>query len=71
MAINTSQVYFITFVEEPFKWKRDNTLANKFQTEMKEAMYALIKVHMNHLKEFTEKLAEIGAPIAFFEKYIK
>ena len=76
MAISTSQLYLITSVEKPKNawdalrdhYERD-TLANKlmlkkqyFRTEMKER--TSIENHIKHMKELTEKLAAIGAPIS-------
>ena len=82
MAISTSQLYLITSVEEPKNawdalrdhYERD-TLANKlmlkkqyFRTEMKEG--TSIENHIKHMKELTDKLAAIGAPISDEDKVV-
>ena len=82
MAISTSQLYLVTSFEEPKDaWGalRDHyecdTLANKlmlkkqyFRTEMKEG--TSVEVHMKHMKELTDKLAAIGAPISEEDKVV-
>ena len=82
MAISTSQLYLVTSLEEPKNaWDalRDhyerNTLANKlmlkkqyFRTEMKEG--TSIEAHMKYMKELTDKLAAIGAPISEEDKVV-
>ena len=82
MAISTSQLYLITSVEKPKNpwdalhdhYERD-TLANKlmlkkqyFRTEMKEG--TSIENHIKHMKELTDKLAAIGAPISDEDKVV-
>ena len=76
LAISTSQLYLVTSCEQPREawealrnqFERD-TLANKlllkkqyFRLEMKEG--TSIEQHLKHMKELTERLAAIGAPIA-------
>ena len=76
MAINSSQLYLITSFEQPKDawdalrnhFERD-TLANKlmlkkqyFRTEMKEG--TSVEAHLKSMKELTDKLAAIGAPIS-------
>ena len=82
MAICTSQLYLVTsFEERKDAWDalRDHyerdTLANKlmlkkqfFRTEMKEG--TSIEAHMKHMKELTDKLAAIGAPISEEDKVV-
>ncbi len=75
MAVGTSQLYLITSTESPVEawetlrnhFERD-TLANKlflkkkyFRTEMKES--TTVEDHLKHMKEITDRLAAIGAPI--------
>ena len=75
LAIGTSQLYLVTSCEQPRKaweelrnhFERD-TLANKlflkkqyFRLEMKEG--TSIEKHLKHMKELTDRLAAIGAPI--------
>ena len=76
LAVCTSQLYLITSCEKPKDvWDalRNNferhTLANKlflkkqyFRNEMKEG--TSIETHLKHMKEITDKLASIGAPIS-------
>ena len=76
LAINTAQLYLVTSCEEPQQaWdalKRHferETLANKlflkkqyFRTEMKEG--TSVEQHLKHMKDITDKLAAIGAPIS-------
>ena len=76
MAISTSQLYLITSCECPKEaWNalrnhfERETLANKlflkkqyFRTEMKEG--TSMEVHLKHMKEITDRLAAIGAPIS-------
>ena len=76
MAISTAQLYLVTSCERPKDaWDalRDHfereTLVNKlflkkqyFRTEMKEG--ASMEVHLKHMKEITDRLAAIGAPIS-------
>jgi hypothetical protein len=76
MAVSAPQLYLITSTEEPKEawdtlrnhYERE-TLANKlflkkryFRTEMKEG--ALMESHLKHMKEITDQLAAIGAPIS-------
>ena len=76
MAIGTSQLYLVTSIEHPKEawdalrdhFERD-TLANKlflkkqyFRTEMKER--TSMEAHLKHMKEITDRLAAIGAPIS-------
>ena len=76
LAISTPQLYLVTSCEEPAQawtelknhFERD-TLANKlflkkqyFRLEMKEG--TSIEKHLKHMKELTDRLAAIGAPIA-------
>ena len=70
MAISTSQLYLVTSYDQPKDtWDKlcehfeCKTLANKlflkkqyFRTEM--------EVHLKHMKEISDRLAAIGAPIA-------
>ena len=75
LAVSTSQLYLITSCEQPKDawdvlkkhFERD-TLANKlflkkryFRTEMKEG--TSMESHLKHMKELTDKLAAIDAPI--------
>ncbi len=76
MAIGTPQLYLVTSCEQPKEaWDtlrnhfERETLANKlflkkqyFRTEMKEG--TSMEVHLKHMKELTDRLAAIGAPIA-------
>ena len=76
LAISTSHLYLITSCEKPknaWDMLRDHferkTLANKiflkkqyFRTEMREG--TSIEAHLKHMKEITDKLASIGAPIS-------
>ena len=76
MAISTSQLYLITSCEQPKDAWDDlcnhferSTLANKLmlkkeylRMEMKENIS--IKAHLKKMKELTDKLAAIGAPIS-------
>ena len=72
MAISTSQLYLITSCEEAwdalYNHFERSTLANKlmlkeyFRMEMKENI--TIKAHLKKMKELTDKLAAIGAPIS-------
>ena len=76
LAINTNQLYLVTSCDGPNEaWEalRTNyergTLANKlllkkqyFRAEMKSG--SSIELHLKHMKELTDKLAAIGAPIA-------
>ena len=76
MSISSSQLYPITSCEEParawatlknhFEW---DTLVNKlmlkkqyFRMEMKEG--TSMEVHIKNMKELTDRLAAINAPIA-------
>ena len=76
MAIGTPQLYLVTSCEQP-KEVWDNlcnhfeceTLANKlflkkqyFRTEMKEG--TSVEAHLKQMKEITDRLAAIGAPIS-------
>ena len=75
LAISTPQLYLITSCEKPKDaWDalknhfERGSLANKlflkkqyFRTEMKEG--TSVEVHLKHMKELTDKLAAIGAPI--------
>ena len=76
LAIKTSQLYLVTSYEQPREawdalrnhFERD-TLANKlflkkqyFRMEMKEG--TSIEKHLKRMKELTDRLAAIGAPIA-------
>ena len=82
MAISTSQLYLVTSFDEPKDawgalrdhYERD-TLADKlmlkkqyFRTEMMEG--TSIEAHMKHIKELTDKLAAIGAPISEEDKVV-
>ena len=76
LSVSTTQLYLITTCEEPKdawdtlkKHFERQTLANKlflkkqyFRKEMKEG--TPIDVHLKDMKELTDKLASIGAPIA-------
>ena len=76
LAVCTSHLYLITSVDKPKDaWDalcshfERGTLANKlflkkqyFRTEMKEG--TPIEAHLKHMKEITDKLASIGAPIS-------
>ena len=76
MAVSTPQLYLITSCEEPKEaWDKlrehfeCKTLANKlflkkqyFRTQMQEG--ASIDAHLKHMKEITDRLAAIGAPIS-------
>ena len=76
MAISSSQLYLVTSCEQPKDawdalrnhFERD-TLANKlllkkryFRMEMREGTST--EAHLKHMKELTDKLAAIGAPIS-------
>ena len=76
MAIGTPQLYLVTPCEEPKEawgnlcghFERE-TLANKlflkkqyFRTEMKEG--TSVEAHLKQIKEITDRLAAIGAPIS-------
>ena len=76
MAVGASQVYLITSTEDPraawgalrSHFERD-TLANKlflkkqyFRVEMKEG--TPMEAHLKQMKEITDRLAAIGAPIS-------
>ena len=75
LGISTSQLYLVTSCERPREawealhnhYERD-TLANKlflkkqyFRMEMKEG--TSVEKHLKHMKELTDRLAAIGAPI--------
>ena len=76
MAISTPQLYLVTSCEKPKdawdtlkKHFERETLANKlylkkkyFRKEMKEG--TPMEVHLKEMKEITDKLASIGAPIS-------
>ena len=76
MAVGISQLYLITSTESPRDaWDilrndfEHDTLANKlflkkqyFQNEMKEG--TSMEAHLKHMKEITDRLAAIGAPIS-------
>ena len=76
MEISTVQLYPMTSCEQPKEaWDalcnhfERETLANElflnkqyFRTEMKEG--ASMEVHLKHMKEITDRLATIGAPIS-------
>lgn len=76
MAVSTSQLYLITSYEEPKEaWDalkkhfERETLANKlflkkryFRKEMSEC--TSIEMHLKEMKELTDKLSSIGAPIS-------
>ena len=76
LAVCTTQLYLITSCEKPKDaWDalcnnfERKTLANKlflkkqyFRSEMKEG--TPIETHLKHMKEITDKLASIGAPIS-------
>lgn len=76
MAVSTPKLYLVTSCKEPKEvWDklRDHfeceTLANKlflkkkyFRTEMKEG--TSMEQHLKHMKEITDRLAAIGAPIS-------
>ena len=73
MAISTSQLYLITSCEDAwdalYNHFERSTLANKlmlkkeyFRMEMKENI--TIEAHLKKMKELTDKLAAIGAPIS-------
>ena len=76
MAISTSKLYLVTSYDQPKDaWDKlcehfeCKTLANKlflkkqyFRTEMREG--TSMEVHLKHMKEISDKLAAIGAPIA-------
>ena len=76
MAISTPQLYLVTSCEQPKdvwdtlrKHFECETLANKlflkkqyFRKEMKEGTH--MAVHLKEIKEITDKLASIGAPIS-------
>ena len=75
LAISSSQLYLVTSCEQPGQaWKalrnhfERDTLANKlllkkryFRSEMKEG--TSVEKHLKNMKELTEQLAAIGAPI--------
>ena len=76
LAIKTTQLYLVTSCEDPKQtwdtlrnhFERD-TLANKlflkkqyFRTEMKEG--TSMEQHLKHMKDITDRLAAIGAPIS-------
>jgi hypothetical protein len=76
LAIGTSELYLLTSSEHPKEawdalrkhFERD-TIANKlflkkqyFRTEMKEG--TSVEKHLKHMKELTDRLAAIGAPIS-------
>ena len=75
MAVSPSQLYLITLCDSPKKawdalrshFERD-TLANKlllkkryFHMEMKES--SSVEAHLKAMKELTDKLAAVGAPL--------
>ena len=76
LAIDSAQLYLITSSEEPKQaWDalrkhfERETLANKlflkkqyFRSEMKEG--TSVEQHLKHMKDITDKLAAIGAPIS-------
>ena len=76
LAIDSSQLYLVTSCEEPKQpWNalknhfEQETLANKlllkkryFCPEMKES--TSVDQHLKHMKDITDKLAAIGAPIS-------
>ena len=76
MAISTPQLYLVTSCDKPKDaWDKLSahfeckTLANKlflkkkyFRTEMKEG--TSMETHLKHMKEITDRLAAIGAPIS-------
>ena len=76
LAINSAQLYLVTSCEEPKQaWDalknhfERETLANKlllkkqyFRSEMKEG--TSVDQHLKHMKDITDKLAAIGAPIS-------
>ena len=76
LAIDSAQLYLITSCEEPKQaWDalkkhfERETLANKlflkkqyFRSEMKEG--TSVEQHLKHMKDITDKLAAIGAPIS-------
>ena len=76
LAIDRAQLYLITSCEEPKQaWDalkkhfERETLANKlflkkqyFRSEMKEG--TSVEQHLKHMKDITDKLAAIGAPIS-------
>lgn len=76
MATSTSQLYLVTLYDQPKDaWDKlcehfeCKTLANKlylkkqyFRTEMREG--TSMEMHLKHMKEISDKLAAIGAPIA-------
>ena len=76
MAISTPQLYLVTSCDKPKDaWDKlcehfeCKTLANKlflkkkyFRTEMKEG--TSMETHLKHMKEITDRLASIGAPIS-------
>ena len=76
MSVSTSQLYLITFCEEPKKaWDalkkyfERETLANKlflkkqyFEKKISEG--SSIDMHLKEMKELTDKLNSIGAPIS-------
>ena len=76
LAIDSSQLYLVTSCEEPKQaWNalknhfERETLANKlllkkqyFRSEMKEG--TSVDKHLKHMKDITDKLAAIGAPIS-------
>ena len=76
LAIDSSQLYLVTSCEEPKQaWNalknhfERETLANKlllkkqyFRSEMKEG--TSVDKHLKHMKDITDKLAAVGAPIS-------
>ena len=76
LAVSPSQLYLVTLCTKPKEaWDslcghfESSTLANKlflkkkyFRSEMKEG--TSIELHLKHMKEITDKLAAIGAPIS-------
>ena len=76
LAIDSAQLYLVTSCEEPKQaWNalknhfERETLANKlllkkqcFRSEMKEG--TSVDQHLKHMKDITDKLAAIGAPIS-------
>ena len=78
LAIESAQLYLVTSCEEPKQaWDvlkkhfERETLANKlflkkqyFRSEMKEG--TSVDQHLKHMKDITDKLAAIGAPISGF-----
>ena len=73
MAISTSQLYLVAWYDQPKDaWDKlcehfeCKTLANKLflkiRTEMREG--TSMEMHLKHMKEISDKVAAIGAPIA-------